>query len=237
MQLNLKLFTLLAVSLFVTIFATSASAQIRFSYRDSLGTYKVRFYPHVESDDAATRYRVPLVNNTTELRLGTAVAALTPTGYTTDNMWELHFEPGEMDKNLDYNNPFWFTVGFEAGSWIKEWLYVGGVAVYSGGIRTIRELPFNTRVGTFNFNSYTLMPEVRFAWVRQGIVQLYSGLGLGLSFAHYHDNGNIAWTTSIAYDLTFVGISVGRKFFGYCDLGLGSRGIVSAGIGYRFNHK
>ena len=237
MRLNLKLFAFVAV-LFVTLaFTSEASAQIRFSYRDSLGTYKVRFYPHVDSDDAATRYRIPLVTNTTEFRLGTAAMAYTPLGFTNDNSWEYHFLPGPMASDLDYSTARWFTLGFEGGSWIKEWLYVGGAAVYTGGFRAIRQAPQNKRVGSFNFSSYTVMPTVRFAWVRSGIVQLYSGLGLGFAVAHYDELGSVSCRGGLAYDLTIVGISVGRKFFGYCDLGVGSRGGISAGIGYRFNSK
>ena len=237
MRLHLKLFAF-AATLFVALaFTTEASAQIRFSYRDSLGTYKVRFYPHVDSDDAATRFRIPLVAKTAEFRLGTAAAAYTPLGVTFDNSWEYNFQPGQMASDLDYSTARWFTLGFEGGSWIKEWLYVGGAAVYTGGFRTIRQAPHNKRVGSFNFSSYTIMPTLRFAWVRSGIVQLYSGLGLGIGVAHYDKLGSLNWRAGIAYDLTFVGISVGRKFFGYCDLGIGSRGIFSAGIGYRFNSK
>lgn len=232
-----QLFKLVA-TLFVTIlFTTSAAAQISFSYRDSLGTYKVRFYPHVESDDAATRYRIPLVKNTTELRLGTAYTAFTPLGYTNDTSWDYNFSSGKLNENVSYTNPCWCTIGFEAGSWIKEWLYVGGAAVYTGGFRSIRESPMNKRVGTFNLSSYSLMPIVRFAWVRRDIVQLYSGLGLGVALAHYHNNGYTSWAANLAHDITLIGISVGRKFFGYCDLGFGTRGIVSAGIGWRFNKK
>jgi hypothetical protein len=30
---------------------------------------------------------------------------------------------------------------------------------------------------------------------------------------------------------------VGRKWFGYLDIGAGNRGVISAGFGYRFNKK
>lgn len=237
MRQHFKLLASIATLLVALMVSTSASAQIKFEYRDSLGTYKVRFYPHVDSDDAATRYRIPLVANTAELRLGTAAVPFTPIGYTSDNYWEYNFNPGELDDDLYYNSPRWFTLGIEGGAWIKEWLYVGGTVVYVSGVRTIREAPHNKRVGAFNFNSYTLMPMVRFAWVRSGIVQLYSSLGLGVGVSHFDQNGGTTWVSNVAYDLTFIGISVGRKFFGYCDLGAGSRGVLSAGIGFRFNGK
>lgn len=237
MRPNLKLFTFVATLFVALMFTTSASAQIKFSYRDSLGTYKVRFFPHVDSDDAATRFRIPLVANTGEFRLGTAAMAMTSIGYTNDNYWVYDFDPGYLDNSLYYTSPRWLVLGLEGGAWIKEWLYVGGTVVYTGGFRTIREAPHNKRVGSFNFNCYSFMPTVRFAWVRSGIVQLYSGLSLGLSVSHFDYAGSTTIVSGLAYDVTFVGISVGRKLFGYCDLGVGSRGVVSAGIGFRFNGK
>ena len=237
MRHTLKLFTFVVTLLTLVLWVGEASAQVRFSYRDSLGTYKVRFYPNVNSDDAATRYRVPLVSNTTELRFGTAISSYTPLGYANDSTWDNNFNAGTLDDNLIVGNANWLTLGLEGGVWIKEWLYVGGAFVYTAGFRAIRNYYTSVRVGTYNIGSYSLIPMVRFAWLRRGVVQLYSGVGLGLCVAHYHDHGYVSWDSSLAYDVTFIGISVGRKVFGYCDLGAGSRGVLSLGIGYRFWNK
>lgn len=234
MRLNLRTITLTATLLLATLASFKASAQINFSYRDSLGTYKVRFYPHVESDDPATRFRVPLVSNTTELRIGIATAAYTPFGSTNNNWWEIDFDFDKLENNQQVSDIRWYTTELDAGVWIKEWLYVGGTFVYTGGFRRVTEGIFKRPVKTYNLSCYSLMPTLRFAWVRQNVVQLYSGLGLGFSITHYDQNEQKYWTGGIAYDLTFVGISVGRQFFGYCDLGMGSRGIVTAGLGLRF---
>ena len=82
------------------------------------------------------------------------------------------------------------------------------------------------------------MPLVRFAWLNRGIVQLYSGVGLGATYEFYENTLTTEIQSfGVAYDVTFFGITVGRKWFGYLDIGAGNRGVISAGIGYRFNNK
>ena len=82
------------------------------------------------------------------------------------------------------------------------------------------------------------MPVIRFAWVNRGMVQLYSGLGLGATYEFYENTlTSEIQGFGVAYDVTFFGIAVGRNWFGYLDIGAGNRGILRAGIGCRFNKK
>ena len=80
------------------------------------------------------------------------------------------------------------------------------------------------------------MPIVRFAWLRRGIVQLYSGVGLGFAVGYNEKIDYNDTLFDVAYDVTFIGLSIGRDIFGYIDIGVGNRGVISAGIGYRFNN-
>ena len=73
----------------------------------------------------------------------------------------------------------------------------------------------------------SVMPTVRFNWFYREKVQLYSTVALALvtDFDSVYPWG----------DVTLVGCSFGRKFFGFTELGLGMAGWVRAGVGYRFD--
>lgn len=214
------------------------SAQTRFKFQDSLGSYRVVFTPHVESQDDAVRYRKPLVAGTHELRLGIAYSALTASmEYTTDHWWNPHWDDAYSVGDYVVGSPSWLTFGVEGGRWYKDWLYFGGALVWSGGFSGIYDYSAYKRVDTYSYNSYSLLPVVRFAWLRRGIVQLYSGLGFGLSVAHFDRPTSVGVDVNAAFDVTFIGISVGRNLFGYFDISGGSRGAISLGVGYRFLNK
>lgn len=215
-------------------YSVDAEAQYKFSFQDSLGSYKVEFTPHKSNTSEATLMRKPVSIGAHELRLGTAFCSATPDGYTTDNWWALHIT-NNPPQGYNVQPERWFTLGFEVGKWYKEWLYFGGTAVWTGGFAQVIRPSTRERVDTYNYNCLSLTPTLRFAWVRRGIVQLYSGLGLGLAMVSKEDLHSDTLELNISYDVTFIGLSVGRNLFGYIDLGAGYRGVVSAGIGYRFN--
>lgn len=216
----------------------SLEAQTRFTFQDSLGTYKVVFRPHVQSHSDAIRYRKPLVAGTHELRLGMGYAAQLATGdLTTDSWWNPSWNDDFKVDGMQVREPSWYTVGVEGGRWYRDWLYVGGAFVWSGGFSRIINGGRHEYAGTYSYHNYALLPIVRFAWVRRGIVQLYSGLGFGLAFSHSDSPKGRDYNVDSSFDFTFIGISVGRDLFGYFDISGGSRGVISFGIGYRFFNK
>ena len=232
------LFRNLCVALiFIMVLPSSAEAQISFSFCDSLGSYKVEFTPHANSDIRARQLGKPLVGGTTEIRLGTALYPLTPSRYPYNHWWDPSCYADQLGPDDQVRVPRWFSLSGEGGYWIKDWLYVGGAFIWTGGFSRIEEYHVHKILGYYNYDSFTLMPLVRFAWVRKGVVQLYSGVGLGINFARAEEPKRKYYEAVIAHDLMFLGISVGRNLFGYVDVGVGQRGIVSMGIGYRFKNK
>lgn len=230
-----KLWCLLLLLLFMAT-GTDVYAQYTYRFTDSLGTYKVIFKPHNE-DNNPRLVGKPLQANTNELRIGVGFISSLPNGdYTTDPQWYPSFE---NDHNADSFiwSPSWVSVGVEFGRWLKDWLYVGGVAVWTGGFaKEVYSANFH-RFNTYNYNALSLMPEVRFAWLRRGVIQLYSGLGLGVGGSVYEYPGcDVQMRAGVSYDVTFFGLSVGRKWFGYFDISAGNRGVFTFGIGYRFNN-
>ena len=239
-----KLYYALMVAVAILLGTASAEAQYKYRFSDSLGTYKVTFTPHdAESVRIAQSVQKPLKAHAIEARLGAAFAV--PTGL--GNGWT----PGAGMNTLYYSYetkpigwqswPRWFTLNGDVGYWVNEWLYVGGSLTWTGGFSGVYRYDIHERTGMQNYNLYSIMPTMRFAWLRRGIVQLYSGVGIGVTVTTRESNPlptcRVNVSTIAAYDLTFFGIAVGRKVFGYIDLGMGTRGVVSAGIGCRFDSK
>ena len=142
----------------------------------------------------------------------------------------------QLGENYSTGDERWFTIGFEGGRWFREWFYLGGSLIWSGGFIPVRYTPTHQRVSTFTSTNISIMPIVRFAWLRRGIVQLYSGVGLGFAVGYNEKIDYNDTLVDVAYDVTFIGLSIGRDIFGYIDIGVGNRGVISAGIGYRFNN-
>ncbi len=225
--------TLLLLAVVLMALPTKLSAQI-YEFRDASGLYRVEYIPNEKLDKLTaqkTNYRDYI-----ELRLGIAYNPYTPMGYASTLYWKIY--PVTLPPNTVVNNTRWFTTNFDFGGWIKRWLYVGGVATWTTGYEHVTSTVDHSRVDTFNYNNFTFMPVVRFAWLNRGIVQLYSGVGLGATYEKYDDTLS-SWVRGYhaAYDVTFIGITVGRKWFGYFDIGAGNRGVISAGFGYRFNNR
>lgn len=225
----------IALLLILIIGSTPLFAQHTYKFRDSLGTYEVKFTPA----DPDTEFRPspikPLMPKTHELRYGLAWGGTDWFGEPAFN-WELG---GFYTEEQGYLSPtVWLTHNFDYGYWVKEWFGVGGTVTWTSGRRHMYRYSNHTKIETDRVDYIGFMPTLRFAWVRQGIVQVYSSLSLGAG-VEIRNNiyGKNIYEAFIAFDFKPLGLSVGRNLFGFIEVGYGTRGIINAGIGYRFNTK
>lgn len=233
---NKRKITLLLLAVLLTAIPSRVVAQT-YEFRDGSGIYRVEHIPYDKLDDNATKSAKTNYERYGEFRVGIAYNPYTASGnYASSLYWKDY--PVVLPPNTTINNTRWFTANFDIGSWLKRWLYVGGVATWTTGYERVSSIVDRSRVDAFNYNNITIMPVVRFAWLNRGIVQLYSGVGLGATYEFYENTLTTEIQSfGVAYDVTFFGITVGRKWFGYLDIGAGNRGVISAGFGYRFNKK
>lgn len=87
---------------------------------------------------------------------------------------------------------------------------------------------------------YTVALEWEYRYVNQGIVQVYSGLGIGFTYGTEEltpppSEQSIVETTtgdvsSIAYQVNAIGVRIGKKFAGYAEFGYGYKGILNLGF-------
>ena len=120
----------------------------------------------------------------------------------------------------------WFSVGMYAGyvsQWQKTHLHSTQATVST---TTERHLMF--------------VPTVRFTYLNRPLVRLYSSIGVGVGFCHERTrnvDGRLEFSENSRFcpaEVTFLGVSVGRRLFGFAELNIGSMGCCSAGIGYKF---
>lgn len=120
--------------------------------------------------------------------------------------------------------------------WLSVGLYAGYVSQWQNNLlRASRSV-----VSTTTERHLMLVPTVRFTYLNRPIVRLYSSIGIGVGFCRERTrnvDGHLEFSENSRFcptEVTLFGVSVGRRLFGFAELSVGSLGVCSAGIGYRF---
>lgn len=116
---------------------------------------------------------------------------------------------------------------------VRPWLSIGGKSSIDAMWRAIYDTRTGLRVGNRDRYVVSAIANFRFDWLRRTNAQLYSSIGLGLAMRIEQRNNLLV----PMFDATFIGLSVGRGFYCFWELGGGISGIARAGIGIRFNTK
>jgi hypothetical protein len=128
----------------------------------------------------------------------------------------------------------WGPIGVEYYRHISPVVAIGGVVSIAG-----------CKWGDDDFfkSTYiTVMPSVKFNWLRKNNLGLYSAASAGIMFINdkvdkgYNGTKNVKSdnVTTFMFQGTLLGAEVGGKFRGFAELGFGEKGVVCAGLRYRF---
>lgn len=97
------------------------------------------------------------------------------------------------------------------------------------------------KVGDITDNYYTILPQISYEYVQANWIRLYSGVGLGLTIWEQQlKSDDPKLTDGKASDVLFnfhlnaIGARVGNTFGASLELGFGAKGIINAGLSYRF---
>ena len=123
---------------------------------------------------------------------------------------------------------------------LLKWLCLGGYMSYTGVFSEMVHFP-SERTPLNQDHFITIAPSARVSFLNKKYVNLYAGVALGITYQISSVNPSIGkHFTSHGFHLsgqiTAIGVSVGKKWFGYTEVGYGSKGIVSAGFGFRFGN-
>lgn len=129
------------------------------------------------------------------------------------------YSSGTFSGEFGINFKKWFTLSFD----------LAANMVWRNHYDAVTDSKSGTDVGFM----IHIVPNARFTWLNRDIVRMYSSIGLGCMTGTDAETEEFLILPSV--QLNPVGIEVGRKLFGFCEIGAGTMFTgAMAGIGYRF---
>ena len=138
------------------------------------------------------------------------------------------------DLYRDNDGPLYTTGSISAEfSWLfKDWFTFSLTTAANISWQNSFDPVTQERSGTQTGGLLYVVPQYRFNWVRRDLVKMYSSIGVGGLVGKDMDNDFVIFP---AAQLNPIGIEIGRKVFGFCELGVGMMYTgAMAGVGFRF---
>ena len=139
----------------------------------------------------------------------------------------------------DYRNMA-FSFGYKYN--ITSFISVGATFTYAGfNHEDYHRITKETLRQGYNHN-FSITPMVSFTYFRNQLVRVYGEVGLGIG-GNLHNIKEIGqdyksdksqYDSFMTYQVTWAGVSIGRKFFGFAEMGIGTKGLIIIGFGYKF---
>lgn len=127
---------------------------------------------------------------------------------------------------------------------VAKWCAVGGMVSYARFFDKTYDRFTNECVGFHNTHYFSLMPTARFSWFNHPCVTMYSGVSAGVAVVYdrnyleaidmYASQNEAGINIGLAAQATLFGIQAGRKWYGFAEVGIGTRSFLTAGFGYHF---
>lgn len=131
------------------------------------------------------------------------------------------------------------SLNFSYTGRLTRWWELGFVVSYHTAYTQTFNNDSNKKVGYYADHYVHLMPTVRFVWFERNLVRMYSSLGVGLGALVGCAKPNRSASAKrecfvvANYEVVGLGISVGRRVFGFAEFGVATRGFINVGVGYR----
>lgn len=152
--------------------------------------------------------------------------------------WHYPFDTGSgFDATKYYQGATYTTGAFTAcySYRCKNWNFGLAVSFMHEYYRLYSNLD-GSELNRYGANFISVIPVVRYTWFQFRTLRLYSAAGLGVTFLTGNKNSYTP-DSAVGIQLTYIGISAGKRIFGFAELGTGAHGTLAAGVGYRFNAK
>ena len=147
---------------------------------------------------------------------------------------------GHKYENKSYVGP----IGFEYYYHTSRLVGVGAIAVFA---TNSEDVYYKENYSCHrNKSYYTLMPAVKFNWLRKAKWGMYSKVGIGATLSHFKDvdnndndtpQGEEGSTNDVIFNFqaSLLGVEVGgQQVRGFAELGIGEQGIILGGVRYKF---
>lgn len=118
----------------------------------------------------------------------------------------------------------------------NKWFDLGVLFSYYGQYSAIYSNVDNRKLHPDTKHNISILPVARFTWLNRPLVRMYSSVALG-ALIEVEEWSHRSTEAYVGGQLVLIGVSVGKSLFGFAELGAGTQGIATIGIGYRFNDK
>ena len=135
---------------------------------------------------------------------------------------------------------FWGPIGVEYYYHISPAVGLGAVASYAG----CKAVDDKTHKEDLTEKFFTVMPSVKFNWLRKKNFGMYSAVSAGVMFCSISCNENAKANdpnakdetlTTFIFQATALGAEFGgEQFRGFVEAGVGEKGLLCAGLRYKF---
>ena len=164
---------------------------------------------------------------------------------------ELRLSVGCVPINHDYFTTYDFIgnpllrhgATYTAGLWslsygyrFNKWFDLSVAVSYYGEYSAVYSNLDNSKIHPDNMHAISILPVARFTWLNRKWVRMYSSLALG-AYIEVEQGARTYTERYVGGQLTPVGITVGKSLFGFAEIGIGTQGLATIGLGYRFNDK
>ena len=221
-----RIASILLLLMLMVMLPSEAFAQ---SYELSNST-DISYVQYEDNDVKRQNITLPTRN---DIRIGAGVpggtSMLSLQGFLLGVTGSSHFAANDFfSPKTTYITP----ISFEYNHYRNEWLVIGVKAHFSaieGDIHAPESGAFKYRAGHYLVGG---LFNWRFEYLRREYVQLYSSCGVGVGV-------RITKPTTLTLpvlmvDWTYIGVTFGKRVFGYAEFGGGINGFLRAGIGGRF---
>jgi hypothetical protein len=175
-------------------------------------------FAQTRKHDLSLSYGVLSIDQLADVFTDVLTIVLTLGAYSKDNMEST----GVPFLTYHYSRNSKFGFGFAVGGYQS-----------TGDLRILGET-----VGDFKETNYVGALELDYRWVMKKGFQLYSGAGLGVRIRKgtYHDADSTETLSKTlpTFHINALGLRVGRKVGFFAELGVGYKGIFSAGLNAQF---
>lgn len=136
--------------------------------------------------------------------------------------------------NRTYSPAFYLS----GGRMLSNRIYVGLAGAFEKATGDYQQ--DNQIVGNFRRKTFSVAAEGRINYLNKAVVTLYGTGALGFTFNSQVSNRPAEWTEFVPVKNHFtgyvspIGARFGKDLGGYLELGYGYKGVLNAGINYRF---
>lgn len=141
------------------------------------------------------------------------------------------------------NDSFLGPISAEYFYHVKPWLGIGGIVVYGQMSQDVYLWGKDKgKDGDLKNHYFTVMPAVKFDWLRKKHFGMYSKAAVGATLRNEKYNSDVSSSRDyndsevhVNWQASFLGIEVGSPTLrGFVELGTGEQGIILAGVRCKF---